>query len=157
MNDAGLRAGTLDDLIGQVDVVVDATPKHVGAANKALYDTAGVKSVFQGGESHDLTGCSFVAQANFAESVGRPSTRVVSCNTTALVRVLGALSDAGLMKSAHAVVLRRATDPWESHRGGMINTVLPEPKVPSHQGPDARTVLPGLDLVTVAIAVPCPI
>jgi glyceraldehyde-3-phosphate dehydrogenase (NAD(P)) len=31
-----------------------------------------------------------------------------------------------------------------------MNTMVPEPKIPSHQGPDARTVLPDLDVVTIA-------
>ena len=152
---AGLGpAGGLDDLLDQVDVIVDTTPKRVGAANKVRYDSAKVKSVFQGGESHDLTGFSFVAQANYAAALGRDSARVVSCNTTALVRVLGALREYGLLGRARAVLLRRATDPWESHLGGMINTVLPETTVPSHQGPDAGTVLGEIDLITVAAAAP---
>ena len=33
---------------------------------------------------------------------------------------------------------------------GMINTVVPETKVPSHQGPDAQTVIPDLDITTMA-------
>jgi glyceraldehyde-3-phosphate dehydrogenase (NAD(P)) len=59
-----------------------------------------------------------------------------------------------LVKRARAVLLRRATDPWESHTGGMINTVVPETTVPSHQGPDARTVIPDLDIITMAGAGP---
>ncbi len=54
------------------------------------------------------------------------------------------------MKQAQTVILRRATDPWESHKNGIINTVIPEAKVPSHQGPDAKTVIPELNLVTMA-------
>jgi hypothetical protein len=134
--------------------VVDATPKRVGAANKARYDALGVKAIFQGGESHDLTGLSFVAQANYTQALGRTAARLVSCNTTGLVRMLGALREQSLLGSARAVLVRRATDPWESHKSGMINTLLPEPKVPSHQELDARTVLPDLDLVTVAAAGP---
>jgi len=78
----------------------------------------------------------------------------VSCNTTGLVRVLGAFQDAGLLTRARATLVRRATDPWESHNGGMVNTIVPERVVPSHQGPDARTVLPKLDVVTIAAAGP---
>lgn len=44
--------------------------------------------------------------------------------------------------------------PQISHRGGMVNTVHPEPTVPSHQGPDAQTVLHDLDIVTIAAAGP---
>ena len=31
-----------------------------------------------------------------------------------------------------------------------MNTVVPEPHIPSHQGPDAQTVVPELDVVTIA-------
>ena len=147
-------AGTLDDLLGQVDVVVDCTPKKIGAQNRPRYQAARVKSIWQGGEKHEVAGYSFVAQVNYAGAVGRDSARVVSCNTTALSRVLHALHRRGWVKRARAVLLRRATDPWESHTGGMINTVVPETKVPSHQGPDARTVIPDLDITTMAGAGP---
>jgi glyceraldehyde-3-phosphate dehydrogenase (NAD(P)) len=36
----------------------------------------------------------------------------------------------------------------------MINTVVPETRVPSHQGPDAQTVIKGLDITTMASAGP---
>ena len=152
MHAAGIRlGGTLNDLLGHVDVVVDATPKKVAAGNLDVYRAAGVKAVFQGGEKHRLTGHSFVAQANYATAVGRDSTRVVSCNTTSIVRTLGALKAAGLLKRARGVLIRRATDPWESDHTGVMNTVVPETVIPSHQGPDAQTVIPDLDVVTIAV------
>ena len=155
MREAGLEpAGGLEKLLRKVDVVVDAAPKRVGAANKAAYQAAGVKAIFQGGEEHELAGTSFVAQANYEEAVGKDFVRVVSCNTTGSVRVLGALRSAGLLERARLVLMRRGTDPWESHKGGLINTLLPEAKVPSHQGPDARTVIRDLDVVTIAASGP---
>lgn len=155
MEAAGVHvAGTLEDLLGNVDVVVDCTPKKVGAENRERYRTAGVKSIWQGGEKHDVAGYSFVAQVNYAGAVGRDSARVVSCNTTALCRIAHALHQRGWVKRVRAVLLRRATDPWESHRNGMINTAIPETTVPSHQGPDAQTVIPGLDITTLAGAGP---
>src|SRR5439155_942973 len=54
------------------------------------------------------------------------------------------------MKKARVVVFRRGTDPWESHKNGLINTVVPEAHIPSHQRPDAQTVLPKLDITTMA-------
>jgi glyceraldehyde-3-phosphate dehydrogenase (NAD(P)) len=144
-------AGSLDDLLRQVDVMADATPKKVAAANLEKYRAAGIKSVFQGGEKHSLTGHSFVAQANYATALGRDTTRVVSCNTTSIVRTLGALKSAGLLKKARGVLVRRATDPWESDHSGVMNTVVPEKNIPSHQGPDAQTVIPDLDVVTIAV------
>ena len=147
-------AGTLDDLLAQVDIVADCAPKKIATVNKTRYQAAGVKAIFQGGEKHELTGYSFVAQVNYAGALHRDLARVVSCNTTALSRVLHALERRGWVKRARAVLLRRATDPWESHDNGMINTVVPETKVPSHQGPDVQSVIPGLDITTMAGAGP---
>jgi glyceraldehyde-3-phosphate dehydrogenase (NAD(P)) len=151
MNAAGIpMKGTLHDLLGQVDVVVDCTPKGIGAKNLELYRERGVKAIFQGGEKHSLTGHSFVAQANYSTALGRDTTRIVSCNTTSTVRTLVALRDAGLLKKARGVLIRRATDPWESDHSGIMNTVVPEKDIPSHQGPDAQTVAPDLEVVTIA-------
>lgn len=155
MESAGIPiVGTLDDLLRDVDVVADCTPKKIGAQNRQKYGAAGIKSIWQGGEKHEVAGYSFVAQVNYAGALGRDSARVVSCNTTALSRVLHALYRHGWVKRARAVLLRRGTDPWESHVNGMINTVIPETKVPSHQGPDAQTVIPDLDITTLAGAGP---
>lgn len=155
MRQAGIRlAGSVEDLIGSVDVMVDCTPKGIGERNRSLYESAGIKAVFQGGESHALTGLSFTAQVNYAEALSRQFARVVSCNTTALCRISHPLVERGWVKRARAVLMRRATDPWETHKNGMINTAVPETKVPSHQGPDARTVLRGLDITTMAGAGP---
>lgn len=151
MRAAGLPLeGTLQHLLAAADVVVDCTPKGVGAKNLDLYRAVAIKAIFQGGERHELTGHSFVAQANYASAVGRQTTRVVSCNTTSIVRTLVALRDAGLLGKARGVLIRRATDPWEADHSGIMNTVVPEESIPSHQGPDARTVAPDLDVVTIA-------
>ncbi len=155
MEEAGIPVvGTLDDLLREVDVMVDCTPKGIGSSNKERYDRAGVKAIWQGGEKHQLTGLSFVAQINYAEALNQRYARVVSCNTTGLCRVVGALHRRGWVKRARAVLMRRGTDPWESHQSGMINTAIPETRVPSHQGPDAQTVIPGLDITTLAGAGP---
>jgi glyceraldehyde-3-phosphate dehydrogenase (NAD(P)) len=147
-------AGTLADLLPQADVVVDCTPKRIAAANVEAYRKRGIRFIVQGGEKHSVTGHSFVAEASFAGAVGRDSSRVVSCNTTSIVRTLTALKRAGLLARARGTLLRRATDPWESHLGGIMNTLVPEPEIPSHQGPDAQSVDPGLDVVTMAVKVP---
>ena len=155
MKEAGIDVrGTLNDLLKEAEVVVDCTPKGIDAKNKPRYESANVKFIFQGGAKHELTGHSFVASANYESAVGRNSTRVVSCNTTATVRTLTALRDAGLLQKARGVLIRRATDPWESHLNGIINTMVPENKIPSHQGPDAKTVAPDLDVVTMAVMAP---
>ena len=155
MKKAGIQvSGTLDDLLKQADVVCDCTPKKIGALNFEKYKAAGVKSIFQGGEKHTLTGHSFVAQANYETAIGLNSTRVVSCNTTSIVRMLGALKTAGLLKNGFGVLVRRATDPGESDMKGIMNTIVPELSIPSHQTPDAKTVIPGLEITTTALVAP---
>lgn len=142
--------GLMADVLEDVDVVVDCTPAKVGAKNKEVYVKYGVKAVFEGGEAHETAGVSFVATCNYDESLGKQFTRVVSCNTTALCRVLNALNKAYGIAKARAVIVRRACDVWESHKAGIINTIVPELHVPSHHGPDVKTVLHDVDIVTVA-------
>ncbi len=146
--------GILPDLLKVSDIVVDCTPKSMGAENVSLYREHNVKFILQGGEKHEVTGHSFVAESNYAEAIGRESTRVVSCNTTSIVRTLTVLKKTNALKCARGVLLRRATDPWKSHEKGILNTLVPEEKIPSHQGPDAKTVDPSLDVITMAVMVP---
>jgi len=155
MRKSGLRVeGTLEELLGEVDLIVDCTPKRIAAGNRDTYRARQVRYIMQGGETHSSTGHSFVAESNYASAIGLKATRVVSCNTTSIVRTLTTLKHAGLLAKARGTLLRRATDPWESHLGGIMNTLVPEAEIPSHQGPDAQTVDPEFDIVTMAVKVP---
>lgn len=155
MTEAGISVrGSLDDMLQAADIVIDCTPKKIAAQNIPKYRMMGKKFIVQGGEKHETTSHSFSAENNYQTALGRESTRVVSCNTTSIVRTLTALKKAGLLKKARGTLLRRATDPWESHLNGIMNTVVPEKEIPSHQGPDAQSVDPSLDVITVAIKVP---
>jgi glyceraldehyde-3-phosphate dehydrogenase (NAD(P)) len=155
LRESGVEArGTLHELLAAVDVVVDCTPKRIAAGNVEHYREHAVKFILQGGEKHAVTGHSFVAESSFESAIGRQSTRVVSCNTTSVVRTLTALKSAGLLIKARGTLLRRATDPWESDQGGIMNTLVPEAEIASHQGPDAQSVDPELDVVTMAVKVP---
>ena len=155
MQQAGIPvAGTMDDLLGRVDIALDCTPKKIAAQNVETYKKMGIKFILQGGEKHEATGHSFSAENNYGSALNRESTRVVSCNTTSILRTLTALKRKGLLQSARGTLLRRATDPWESHLGGIMNTLVPEKDIPSHQGPDAKSVDPELDVVTMAVKVP---
>jgi glyceraldehyde-3-phosphate dehydrogenase (NAD(P)) len=155
MKEAGINVqGDLVHLLETSDIVVDCTPKKIAAQNIPQYRRTGKKFILQGGEKHATTGHSFSAENNYESALGRESTRVVSCNTTSIVRTLTALKKAGLLKKARGTLLRRATDPWESHLNGIMNTLVPEKDIPSHQGPDAQSVDPSFDLITVAVKVP---
>ncbi len=155
MKESGISVqGTLADLLETVDLMVDCTPKKIAAQNIAEYRKMNKKFIVQGGEKHTTTGHSFSAENNYETALDRDCTRVVSCNTTSIIRTLTALKKAGLLKKARGTLLRRATDPWESHLNGIMNTLVPEKDIPSHQGPDAQSVDSSLDVVTAAVKVP---
>lgn len=63
--------GSLKDLLEVADIIVDCTPGGVGERYRKMYEEAGVKAIFQGGEEHGLTGVSFNAFANYSEAWGR--------------------------------------------------------------------------------------
>ena len=93
--EAGLPVeGILEDLLGKVDLVVDATPGGIGAKNKVVYEQKGVSAIFQGGEKANVAEVSFNSLCNYEEAVGKQYVRVVSCNTTWLLRVLCTLNKA---------------------------------------------------------------
>lgn len=112
MKDAGIKIeGTLIQLLENADIIVDCTPKKIAAQNITQYRKLNKKFIVQGGEKHATTGHSFSAENNYETALGLDSTRVVSCNTTSIIRTLTALKNAGLLKKARGTLLRRATDP----------------------------------------------
>ncbi|MFO8050523.1 MAG: type II glyceraldehyde-3-phosphate dehydrogenase [Thermoplasmatota archaeon] len=145
--------GTLDDLLERADVIVDCTPGKTGIDHLATYKKAGVKSIFQGGEKHERIGMSFNSLSNYSDNLGVDHTRVVSCNTTGLARTLYPLTEAFGVKKVYATMIRRGPDPNNSKKGP-VNAIVPVLKVPSHHGPDLKTVIEGLDIDTMAVAVP---
>lgn len=152
---AGIHiAGTIQDLLGKADIVVDCTPGGIGAQNKSMYENSGIKAIFQGGEKHGVAGFSFNATCNYEEALGRDFLRVVSCNTTGLCRVLSPLDKEFGVKKVRALLVRRAADPNDAKRGP-INSIVPDPvTLPSHHGPDVQTVLPHINITTLAIKIP---
>lgn len=153
--EAGMRCyGTSRDLTSEADIVVDATPEDIGAKNKPMYEELGRKAIFQGGEDHDLAGLSFVAQCNYDDAMGKRFVRVVSCNSTALCRVLHSLDQGFGVAKASVVIARRAADPDESGKGPIDSVVLDPASIPSHHGPDVNTVLPNFPVVSMAMKIP---
>lgn len=146
--------GTLNDLLQRVDVVVDAGPDDTGAVNLKIYSQAGKKSVFNGGAGDDMTIQSFVAQCNYEAATGKDTLKVVSCNTTGLCRTINAIDGALGVSKARAVLARRATDPDDVKKGPIDAVVLDPTTLPSHHGPDVQTVLPHINIVTMAFKVP---
>jgi glyceraldehyde-3-phosphate dehydrogenase (NAD(P)) len=146
-------AGTLTDLLGRADVVVDATPDKVGAENRPLYEAAKLRAIFQGGEKASVAEASFNALGNYAAARGKTSVRVVSCNTTGIARAVAVVLPRWGVERWEVTLVRRAADPAESKKGP-INGIVPSLHIPSHHGPDVRTIFPELAITTVAVVVP---
>ena len=153
-NEAGIPiAGTVADMLADADIVVDCTPGKLGVNNKEMYSNAGVKAIWQGGEKHEPIGKSFNALTNYDDSYGADFVRVVSCNTTGLARTLYPLEVNWGVDNVKAVMVRRSADPGDSKRGP-INSIEPVLNVPSHHGPDVKTVIKGMNIQTMAVKVP---
>lgn len=152
--EAGIEvAGDLDDLLDKSDIIIDCTPGKKGADHLETYRKKGVKAIFQGGEKHERIGRSFNALSNYDESYGADYVRVVSCNTTGLTRTLYPIfRDFGIEK-VNATMIRRGPDPANANKGP-VNAIVPVLKVPSHHGPDLKTVIEGIDIDTMAVKVP---
>jgi glyceraldehyde-3-phosphate dehydrogenase (NAD(P)) len=146
-------AGSLDDLLPKADIIVDATPGGVAEEYKARYEKAKVKAIFQGGEDHGLAGVSFNAFANYNEAWGAQFVRVVSCNTTGLVRTLYPLDKVFGLDRVSATIVRRGADPSDL-KGSSLNSLEPSLKLPTHHGPDVQTIMPWLNITTMAVKAP---
>ena len=146
--------GDVNNLLDEVDVIVDCTPKKIGKENKEKYYLPKkIKAIFQGGEKSDVADASFVAQCNYDEALNKNYIRVVSCNTTGLCRTLHPISENYGIESVHATMVRRAADPWDI-RHGPINAIVPVLELPSHHGSDVQTVLHDVNIFTTAMSVP---
>ena len=154
-DDAGIElAGMVDEMVEQADVVVDACPSGIGAENKSLYDEYDTPALYQGGEDASVGEASFNARANYDESVGAQHVRVVSCNTTGLSRLVAPLREEYGVEKVRATLVRRGGDPAQSGRGP-INDIIPNPvSLPSHHGPDVKTIFPDLSIDTLGLKVP---
>lgn len=145
-------SGGLPDLLSQVDIVVDCTPKGIPARNLPLYEQHNVKVIVEGGEKASFAETSFSSFANYRSAWGRGRVRVVSCNTTALCRILSGLDAEFGVEDAFVTLIRRAADPARTARGP-INAIEPD-LGPSHHFPDVKTCLPHLQGYSLAVSVP---
>ncbi len=142
--------GTLADLVGRSDVVLDCTPSGVPPTLAGI--TGRVPTIVQGGETHASAGTSFNSMANYAEAAGRRRVRVISCSSTGAARMLIALDRAFGVEHAFVALCRRAADPGKRSRTP-LNAMLPVLGA-SHHAADVRTVLPGLSVSSMSVDVP---
>jgi glyceraldehyde-3-phosphate dehydrogenase (NAD(P)) len=145
-------SGSFDDLLGEVDIMLDAAPGGIGAHNKAKYVAAGVKAVFQGGEKAEVADVFFHGYANYEQGIGQDYLKLTSCNTTGLIRAVDCLDRAvGISKTAITIV-RRVADPGDTHRG-LVDSLLMDP-IPNHQAVDLMNIMPHIDATGLLVHTP---
>lgn len=145
-------SGTLDDLLDQVDVVLDATSAGVGRKNKEIYEKKGVKAIFQGGEKNDVAEVFFHGYANYEKGLGKRFLKLTSCNTTGLIRAVDCLDRAVGIERVVITIIRRSADPGDTHRG-VVDLALVEP-VPNHQAKDLMLIMPHVEATGLLVHVP---
>ena len=138
-------AGSFEDLIGKVDIMLDSAPGGVGAKNKVLYEKMGRKAVFQGGEKNAVADVFFHGYANYEKGLGANYLKLTSCNTTALDRAVG-------VSKVAITIIRRVADPGDYHRG--LTNALQIDKAPSHQAVDLMTIMPHVEATGILVHTP---
>ncbi len=154
----------LEQLLGKMNelggIVVDATPKDVGKENKKIYEGYDkIKAyIFQGGEKEDI-GLSFNSYVTPFERVSAHLEesryfRVVSCNTTGILRIISPFLDD--VKKVEVIITRRAADPSEDKKGPINSVII---SGPSHHADDVNSVFRDagkgkIDIYTNAKVVP---
>jgi len=144
--------GNFDNLLSQVDIILDATPGGVGAKNKEIYKTKGIKAIFQGGEKNDVADVFFHGYANYEKGVGADYLKLTSCNTTGFIRAVDCIDrEVGVEKVA-VTILRRVADPADTHRG-LVDVAMVEP-VPNHQAVDLMLIMPHIKATGALVHLP---
>jgi glyceraldehyde-3-phosphate dehydrogenase (NAD(P)) len=145
-------SGSFSDLLGKVDIMLDSSPGGVGIKNKELYEKAGVKAVFQGGEVDSVADVFFHGDANYESGIGVDYLKLTSCNTTGLIRSVDCLDRKYGIKNVAITIVRRVADPGDYHRG--LTNALQMDKVPSHQAVDLMAIMPHIEATGILVHTP---
>ena len=110
-------SGTIESIIEECDLVIDAAPGGLGYTNKkTIYEPKNVRAIFQGGET--ITGDKAVAElifnsrVNYEKAFDRKYVMQGSCNVTGMGRILQPLKEkyGKKIKRFDAALLRRWAD-----------------------------------------------
>ena len=145
-------SGTMEDILPEVDIVLDAAPGGIGAKNKVLYEKHGKKAVFQAGEADEIADIFFHGYANYESGLNQDFLKLTSCNTTGLIRAIDCLDRAVGMERVAITIIRRVADPGDYHRG--IVNALQVDKAPNHQAVDLMTIMPHVDATGLLVHTP---
>jgi len=145
-------AGSFNDLVDKVDIMLDSAPAGLGAKNKEIYAAKGVKAVFQGGEKNSVADVFFHGYANFEQGVDKDYLKLTSCNTTGLIRSVDCLDRAYGVEKIAITIVRRVADPGDYHRG--LTNALQMEKAPTHQAVDLMSIMPHVDATGILVHTP---
>lgn len=145
-------AGTFEELIQKVDIILDSTSAGVGAKNKELYQKYGKKAIFQGGEKNSVADVFFHGYANFENGLGKQFLKLTSCNTTGLIRAVDCLDREYGIEKVAITIIRRVADPGDYHRG--LTNALQIDEAPNHQAVDLMTIMPHVNATGILIHTP---
>ena len=71
--------GSFMDLVNNVDIMLDSSPAGVGLKNKInIYEPAGVKAIFQGGEKNEVADVFFHGYANYEKGLDKNYLKLTS-------------------------------------------------------------------------------
>ena len=153
LENAGIPVtGTMEEILPEVDIVLDATSAGVGAKNKELYAKHGKKAVFQGGEKNEIADVFFHGYANYEKGINEDFLKLTSCNTTGLIRTIDCLDRGVGIERVAITIVRRVADPGDYHRG--IVNALQVDKAPNHQAVDLMTIMPHVDATGLLVHTP---
>lgn len=144
--------GNLADILPKVDIILDATPAGIGAKNKEIYKSAGLKAIFQGGEKNDVADVFFHGYANYSKGIGKDYLKLTSCNTTGFIRAVDCIDKSVGVTRVVVTIIRRVADPADTHRG-LVDVAQVE-KVPNHQAKDLMLIMPHIDATGALVHVP---
>ena len=145
-------SGTMDDILEEVDVVLDATTAGVGAKNKEMYIRHGKKAIFQAGEQHEVADVFFHGYANYEKGIGKDFLKLTSCNTTGFIRAIDCLDRAVGVEKVAVTIIRRVADPGDTHRG-LVDLLKIDP-IPSHQAIDLMLIMPHVNATGILVHTP---
>jgi len=145
-------AGTFEQLVDKVDIMLDSSPAGIGAKNKEMYEAKGVKAIFQGGEKNSVADVFFHGYANYEKGLNVDFLKLTSCNTTGLIRSVDCLDRAFGIERVAITIVRRVADPGDYHRG--LTNALQIDKAPSHQALDLMTIMPHVEATGILIHTP---
>lgn len=144
--------GTLEDMVKEADIILDATSAGVGEKNKELYAKYNKKAVFQGGEKDSVADVFFHGYANYEKGLGKQFLKLTSCNTTGLIRTVDCLDRSFGVEKVAITIIRRVADPGDYHRG-LTNALQIEP-APNHQAVDLMSIMPHVKATGILIHTP---